>query len=216
VPAPAGNPVGKLISQRRAAYYNLVANTITSTGLPSDADLPAATALNNLTQLYQAFAQLALPRAMSSDDQLHALVFGNHSLIADTPGGPGGVSLPLLSAAYGEASQLEQDNGYNSNLNLPVLDESSTGGQPVNCLAYLDGANDMVARCLTDVGLQRANRLYTAVSGHFQAMASGAETETQPLVDEAVGDLTMTAQFTAANAGGAPNSAATSRSRRRS
>jgi hypothetical protein len=175
----AGDPVGKLVSQRRAAYYGLVANAITGVGIPSDADLPAATALNNITQLYQAFAQLALPRAMKTDDQLHALVFGTHSLIADTADGPGGVSLPLLSAAYVEASQLESQNGYNSSLPLPVLDESSTGGQPVYCNGYMDGTNDMVAKCLTDIGRQRANRLYATIAGHFQSIAAGAETETQ-------------------------------------
>jgi hypothetical protein len=207
VPVPAADPVGKLLVDRRAKYFNLVENALANNTIPS------AVQLNTTTRLYQAYTDLGFPRALLNDDQLHALVFGTHSLVANTPGGPGGVSIPILTAAYHQAADLERQQGLDATLPLPVFDGTDVGGSPLNCSTYMDWTNDPVAGCLKAVGTQRAGQLSSTIGSHFQAIATGAETETSPLVDEAVADLTMAGQFAAANFTAPPGPAASPRNR---
>ncbi|MGO1057331.1 hypothetical protein [Crossiella sp. CA198] len=186
----------RLLSSRRAAFYDLVAHRTNVDGVGE------AVELNKTVRLYQAYAQVGLPRATATDDQLHALLFGMHGLAANTPG------LPILSAVYARAAQLERANNGNGPLRVELLDDAEAGRPPMDCAVFRRAGKDPISDCLLGVAGHRGDRINARIHYHFSGLVNGTQTETLPLVDEAITNLELARQYarTKYPAGVAPRS----------
>ncbi|MFC0109553.1 hypothetical protein [Kibdelosporangium aridum] len=191
---PAGvDPVRDLISDRIADYYNLVASK-------ADAAL-GAHELDNLATLYQAFVSLGMPRAKMNDDQLRALLFGAHGIPANLPATRENnmQGNPLIAGIYAEAALAVKANKYKGPLPVPLLSDGNAGDPPIDCRPFQQDGRDALGDCLASVAKQRADRLYGRIALHFQAIASGAESPTSPLLQEAMDNLKLQVQWAKAS-----------------
>ncbi|MGO1055490.1 hypothetical protein [Crossiella sp. CA198] len=183
-----GDPVGDLISERQARFYDVLAYETSKDGIA------AGHALNNTVLLYQAFTDLGFPRAKLNDDQLHALLYGAHGLIANRPPVPGSVGSPMLTALYQQAAKAQREGGIRGKLTLELVNDNKSGTPPVDCAGFRAVGVDPISRCLHQIGAARGDRLYQRMSTQFRAVADGAQTQTLPLVDEVLDTLKLVRQ----------------------
>ncbi|SHF84748.1 hypothetical protein [Streptoalloteichus hindustanus] len=184
--ANAGAEKARLaLSERRARFYELVATVAAR----DYADPAESHALNNQVRLYQAYVQLGLPRARETDDELHALAFGTHGLIGNSD------SSQVLSAIYAQAAQVERATYGRGALPIAMLDDSAGGSSPPDCGTYRGKGRDPVGLCVKDIGADRAKRLHARIGTHLEHVRAGTETQTLPLIDEALANLRLVRQY---------------------
>ncbi|MDN3354491.1 hypothetical protein [Actinomadura sp. DC4] len=134
MPASAGLPeVTRLICDRRAQYYDLVASEL------RQGHIAAARDMNAQALLWRAFTDLLMPRLTRSDDRLHRLLYGR-------PGGRRPVPVgrqanPILTATYVQAAQAQRAGG----LNGPLVLDTIKG----DCAQFRAREADAVATCVS-------------------------------------------------------------------
>jgi hypothetical protein len=191
---PAGvDPVRDLISDRIADYYNLVAS--------KEDGAAGLRPVDDVVTMYQAFVNLGMPRAKTNDDQLQALLFGTHAIPADLPRTPetpsqtGKQPSLVMSSIYAEAAQAVRANKYQGALPISLLTDGNEGDPPIDCRPFTQAGRDGLGDCVRSVANQRADRLYSRIATHFQAIAGNAESTTSPLVQEAMDNLRLEIQW---------------------
>jgi hypothetical protein len=168
-------PARELLNDRRSMYYALVANKLRQNALPD------AKALNTSMRRLQAYTALGFPRALETDDQLRALLHGDHGLPHNMAG------LPILEAIYRQAAK-NVAAGKSGTADQPLLDPASGGCHwPIIGMFY----GDLVASCLRGAGQARADELAYRFEAHSKALHRGEEIQTLPLVDEAITNLEL-------------------------
>jgi hypothetical protein len=166
-----------LVNEYRAKYYDRVVKKL------GQNDLPSAKALNENLKLIQAYTAVGFPRASETDEQLHALVYGDNGL-------PGNLSRsPQLAAIFIQAAKNVR-RGVSAVQDQPLLDQGIG-----SCVPMGRAGTDPVGGCVIGVGQARSAALAERFELHFKALHSGEEVETLPLVEEAVRNLELVSQY---------------------
>ncbi|MEV4641487.1 hypothetical protein AB0J80_29495 [Actinoplanes sp. NPDC049548] len=181
-PAGAGvAPAEALLDERRAQYFDLVADKLQAGALPE------ARALNTSLRLVQAYTDLGFPRAKETDEQLSALVYGSDALPADLPG------TMSLRLTYRRAAA-------NLRAGTPATQDQPRLG--ASCLPAGGADGDPVAACVSRVGRDRAAALLDRYEVHSRAVHRHEEVQTLPLVDEAIDNLQLVKAYVRAHHAG--------------
>lgn len=191
----ARSTMASFLHGRQRALYSLIASGIqnANSGLNR-----AVNDLNNATRQLQAYTRLGFPIALANDDILSSLLFGQHSIPANTPGNP------QLDATYG----LAFDNYACTNSttlgepclggpfqplrNQGLLDTLGDGTtQPVTCGVAVSGQSglpgDPLGDCLVASVIQRLDGLAARYRQHSQALAAGTYVEQLPWITSTLG-----------------------------
>ncbi len=164
-----------LLTDRRAMYYSVVATKLRQNALPE------AKALNSSMRRLQAYTAIGFPRALETDDQLRALLHGDHGLPHNMAG------MPIIEAIYRQAAK-SVTAGKSGTADQPLLDQAS-GGCHSSVIVLFTG--DPVSNCLRNAGQARADELAYRYEVHSKALHRGEEVQTLPLVDEAIANLEL-------------------------
>ncbi|WP_409463244.1 hypothetical protein [Amycolatopsis sp. GA6-003] len=152
----------KYLDGKRIEYYTRAIDQITTQ--------QAARRTNDDLRLLQAYTELGFPRALQSDEQLRALLFGSKPL-------HGGDHLV-------EAFQQAAANVQNKK---PVLEAQQ---QTENCPAT-DEAVDPVATCLQQTAHARMARLRDQYAQHFAELKAGTSVQTHPVLETTLRNVAL-------------------------
>lgn len=149
--------------------------------------------LNLLVKLHRAYTQLGFPRALEGDDNLRALLFGDHAIYNNTADDDNLVA-GLIDAAAGNLAANKP----------PEQQEQIEGADKCQRLPGLEGDDPFIA-CLAWSSAVRLDRLAGRYAAHFKGRWDGVD-ETLPLVQTAMRNLRMVTDTV--NPGSAPGAPA--------
>jgi len=171
---------GRFLELRQANYYALVADRLNDPTKPT----PAEADLNENTRMIEAYTDLGFPRAVQTDDQLHALLYGTNSLPADL------TNLQIQRDIYALSAEKARA-GKPLFADQPLLEPQSASG----CTTTGLRTKDPVAACVVWIGDQRRASLAARYEVHSRAIYNKQEVQTLPMVDEAITNLELVSQY---------------------
>ncbi|NEA35593.1 choice-of-anchor P family protein [Streptomyces sp. SID13031] len=167
----ATNRMTQFLTNKRIEHYQKAAAFLRQN--------PSTTSeLNLLVSLHRAYTQLGFPRALEGDDNLRALLFGDHAIYNDTPDEYNAIAGMIDAAAVNLA-----DN------KPPEQQDQMEGTDKCQRLDGLTGDDPFIA-CLAWSSAVRLNRLAGRYAEHFKARSEGID-ETLPLVQTAMRNLRL-------------------------